>query len=209
MMSAPLMPIVAADEAVSEPILLHNQQIDQLSEQGWLLLSNALPQALYVALCQESQTLADYQSAGLVKGGQQQQIRRDQTRWIEAEDAAGGRYLTQLQQLGQQLNQTLFLGIRSVEAHYARYDNGQFYAQHRDNAHGSNLRAISTVLYLNPTWQDDWGGQLRLQDRAGQWQQIWPTANQLVIFDSNLLHEVCPALHTRRSIAGWLRRDGG
>jgi Rps23 Pro-64 3,4-dihydroxylase Tpa1-like proline 4-hydroxylase len=29
----------------------------------------------------------------------------------------------------------------------------------------------------------------------------------LIIFDSQLRHEVQAAQHTRRSIAGWLRRD--
>ena len=28
-----------------------------------------------------------------------------------------------------------------------------------------NDRIISTVYYLHPEWQDDWGGQLRLQDK--------------------------------------------
>ena len=28
-----------------------------------------------------------------------------------------------------------------------------------------NDRIISTVYYLHPEWQEDWGGQLRLQDK--------------------------------------------
>jgi SM-20-related protein len=34
-----------------------------------------------------------------------------------------------------------------------------------------------------------------------------PCGNQMVVFDSNLRHEVQAAQQTRRSIAGWLRRD--
>ena len=109
--------------------------------------------------------------------------------------------------MGAYLNPQLFLGIRWAEAHFACYQAGQFYVQHRDNPKNSQVRAISTVFYLNPDWQADRGGQLRLVDRQGLTHEILPQDNQLVIFDSDLLHEVCPATQVRYSIAGWLRRD--
>ena len=33
---------------------------------------------------------------------------------------------------------------------------------------------ISTVFYLHEHWQEDWGGQLRLQDKNDQWHIIQP-----------------------------------
>ena len=78
------------------------------------------------------------------------------------------------------------------------------------------MRAISTVLYLNSAvgelqsqqdWQAEWGGALRLEDLHLKAHDILPIANRLVVFQSDLPHEVLPATQVRRSIAGWLRRD--
>lgn len=50
------------------------------------------------------------------------------------------------------------------------------------------------------------GGELRLQDKHGEWHIILPRSNQLVIFQSDLLHEVLPAKQQRLSITAWLRQ---
>ena len=67
---------------------------------------------------------------------------------------------------------------------------------------------ISTVFYLHKDWQEDWGGQLRLQDKNGQWHIIQPSSNRLAIFQSDLLHEVLRSNHQRLSITAWLRSGG-
>jgi len=187
--------------------LLTDHILDHLAVAGWCVLNAPLPIALYTALCVESQQSTDYQVASLAHGVQSAAIRRDHIRWLEPTDPAGADYLMALETLATALNRALYLGIQRVEAHYACYESGQFYAIHRDNPSGSQARAISTVLYLNSVWQPDFGGALRLEDRHGQWQTIWPMGQQWVIFDSHLRHEVQPASQTRRSIAGWLRRD--
>ena len=76
---------------------------------------------------------------------------------------------------------------------------------HRDNPQQKNDRMISTVFYLHEYWQDDWGGQLRLQDKNDQWHIIQPLANRLAIFQSDLLHEVLISKQQRLSITAWLR----
>ncbi len=53
--------------------------------------------------------------------------------------------------------------------------------------------------------RDDWGGQLRLQDKNDIWHIITPEPNRLVIFQSNLLHEVLVSKQQRLSITAWLR----
>jgi SM-20-related protein len=188
--------------------------LDQLVEDGYAVLDEALPMTLYTALQREGQDAVGYQAAKISGGGRLDAIRSDATRWIEAGaecHGAGSGYVTALEGLGQYLNQSLYLGVRSVEAHYACYQSGQFYAQHRDNPQGSTLRAISTVLYLNgesaADWPEVWGGALRLIDSHRVAREALPIANRLVIFNSDLLHEVLPATQVRRSIAGWLRRD--
>lgn len=181
---------------------------DQLTIKGFCVLDNALDSALFKALQQESTALLpQFEAAKISQGGTVNSIRRDRTRWLEAEDAAGGIYLQQLQQLSDQLNQALYVGIRRAEAHYAHYDTGDFYKMHRDNPASQNDRVMSTVFYLNEAWCNEDGGELRIQDNQQQWHALLPLANRLVIFQSDLLHEVCLANRPRKSIAGWLRRD--
>jgi SM-20-related protein len=199
----------------------HVDVLDTLVDDGFAVIDDALPHDLYAQLVQDSQDATHFQAAKITTGGRLETVRSDSTRWIDAHDEVGKHYLAVLQGLGEVLNQALYLGIRSVEAHYAQYQIGQFYAQHRDNAQGANVRAISTVLYLNSTlssfqtevlqpqetWQPEWGGALCLNDLHDAAHHILPIANRLVVFQSDLPHEVLPANKIRRSIAGWLRRD--
>jgi len=189
-------------------------RLDQLVNEGYLVLDSALPHQLYAALVAESQDDRGFQAAKISVGGRAEAIRSDTTRWIERDtqqNPAGKDYLNALEGLGQFLNQSLYLGVRSVEAHYACYQVGQFYAQHRDNPQGTDVRAMSTVLYLNGAVQEDWracwGGSLRLTDSHDVMRDFLPSANRLVVFHSDLQHEVLAATQVRRSIAGWLRRD--
>lgn len=187
---------------------LQPDHIDLLVTQGFCVIDNACESSLLQALQQESSTLlSTFQLAKISQGGQADSIRRDRTRWLESSDQAGSQYLQALTQLSDYLNQQLYLGIRRAEAHYAYYDKGDFYKLHRDNPASQNDRVISTVFYLNDNWIVADAGELRLQDSKQQWHHILPQANRLVIFQSDLLHEVCPAQRPRKSIAGWLRRD--
>lgn len=187
---------------------LSDSNVHHLVEHGFCIIEAACPSDLFKALQSESQHNKDeFQPAKISVSGLNQHIRRDKTRWLTLEDTAGRPYLELLEQLGQQLNRQLYTGIRRVEAHYATYEAGDYYQTHRDNPTQSQARAISSVFYLNSEWQTDWQGQLRLQDTLDQWHDILPMPNRLVLFQSDLLHEVCAATCTRRSIAGWLRRD--
>lgn len=187
---------------------LTTEDLDLLATQGFCVIDAACDVSLLHALQQESDALlGTFSAAKISQGGEVHAIRRDRTRWLEATDQAGSHYLNELAQLSDALNQQLYLGIRRAEAHYAYYDVGDFYKLHRDNPASQNDRAISTVFYLNENWSASDGGELRLQDNHQLWQHILPQANRLVIFQSDLLHEVCPAKRPRKSIAGWLRRD--
>lgn len=194
----------------------YTDALDALVENGFVIIDQALPESLYVELVRESKDVSRYQMAKVSAGGRVETVRSDSTHWIDEQDEIGKDYLATLLGLGDVLNQSLYLGVRSVEAHYAQYEVGQFYARHRDNPKDSNVRAISTVLYLNSTeadldahqdWQAEWGGELRLEDLHQVAHDILPIANRLVVFQSDLPHEVLPSTQIRRSIAGWLRRD--
>lgn len=200
---------------IATELTLSNQQLDSLLNSGFVLIEQACSPALFSALQQESQQLEQqdnqFHEARLIAGSQNAQVRSDSTRWLQPSDAAGSQYLVTLENLGKYLNQQLYSGIRRVEAHYAIYQAGDFYKPHRDNPskplNAQPVRVFSTVLYLNSDWQAAWQGELHLQDLHDKWHLILPMPNRLVIFDSNLLHEVRPATCPRRSIAGWLRQD--
>ena len=134
-------------------------------------------------------------------------IRSDHILWINEELTIAQQHIDALKQLSQILNYSFYLGIQDVEAHFAYYNAGEFYALHRDNPQGKNGRMISTVYYLHQEWQDDWGGKLRLQDKNNVWHTIDPQPNRIAMFQSDLLHEVLEAKHQRLSITAWLRSD--
>ena len=71
-------------------------------------------------------------------------------------------------------------------------------------------RRLNLLLYLNTSWQDDWGGQLELWSADGttRVKRITPTFNRAVIFDtSNRSYHghphplACPEGESRKSIA--------
>lgn len=192
----------------AEDMLLDEFQLTHILEQGFIVIEQACNKKLFEGLLQESIQLDhQFNEAKLTAGTLNHMIRRDATRWLQHEDTYGTQYLKTLENLATHLNQQLYSGIRRVEAHYAIYKRGDFYTLHRDNPAGQQSRLFSTVLYLNPDWQTHWQGELSLQDLQQQWHLILPMPNRLVIFQSDLMHEVRPALQERRSIAGWLRQD--
>lgn len=136
-------------------------------------------------------------------------VRGDATLWLDdarTGDAAAA-YLAQLDALRVALNRRLFLGVDEVEAHYALYPPGARYAKHRDRFRDDDARVVSVVTYLNPDWDDDDGGALRLSLDDGD-VDIPPRAGS-VCFLSELEHEVLPATRDRASIAAWMRRRTG
>jgi Rps23 Pro-64 3,4-dihydroxylase Tpa1-like proline 4-hydroxylase len=57
-------------------------------------------------------------------------------------------------------------------------------------------RRVNLLLYLNPTWQEDWGGQIQLWDRnvLRCEQQFSPALNRCVVFETSEIsfHGVTP-----------------
>ena len=181
------------------------QVLDDLNEYGFAIINDAYSIEYTQSLVQECSThLAEFRAAG-VQSGVISHIRSDHILWIDDQLPIVQHHLHALQQLSENLNQAFYLGIKEVEAHFACYNAGEFYALHRDNPQQKNDRVISTVFYLHEHWQADWGGQLHLQDKQNDWHIIEPQPNRLVIFQSDLLHEVLLSKQQRLSITAWLR----
>jgi SM-20-related protein len=193
---------------------LLNQLTDALIEQGWFEWPNAVSDTLCQALLCEAMAHAAagaLHKAGVGRGAVHQvnaAIRRDEIKWLTGETAAQKDYLHQMAALQVQLNRALFLGLFDYEGHFALYPAGGFYKKHTDSFRGAANRLVSTVLYLNPDWQPDWGGALviDLKDPQQAPVVIAPEMGKLVVFMSeDMPHEVRPTLKPRASVAGWFR----
>ena len=182
-----------------------DQILDDLNEFGFALIDDVYANEYVQSLVHECTShLAEFRAAG-VQNGVVSHIRSDHILWIDGQLPIAQQHIKALEEFSQALNQAFYLGIKEVEAHFACYNAGEFYALHRDNPQQKNDRMISTVFYVHESWQEDWGGQLRLQDKNGQWHIIQPSPNRLAIFQSDLLHEVLRSKQQRLSITAWLR----
>ena len=190
--------------------------LDDLAEQGWAIVANALPADLTLELAQECRARENQgalQPAGVGRGsahGVQEGVRGDHIQWLEpGQCAAGDRYLAMLDDLRGQLNQALYLGLEDYEGHFALYPPGTFYQKHLDRFRDDDRRAVSAVFYLNSDWLPEQGGALRLYLADGRELDVLPEAGTLVLFlSADLPHEVLPATRERLSLTGWLRRRG-
>lgn len=147
-------------------------------------------------------------ATGRVDGRQFVGLRDDSTLWLDdpACGAASCTLLIALDALRTGLNRRLMLGLDEVEAHYAIYPAGGGYARHRDRFRSDDARVLSLVLYLNPEWPDDAGGELRLHLPEGV-QDIAPRQGTVAVFLSDSVeHEVRPATRPRLSVAAWFRQ---
>ncbi|MEG9304874.1 2OG-Fe(II) oxygenase [Psychrobacter celer] len=196
-----------SDFAVDWEDRLTDKQLDTFVTDGWLTIDNVFNKTALLALQAESGFI-DYRDAALTAGIRISDIRGDRIRWITKNFFAGFYYLQSINALAALFNQSLFAGIRHSEAHYACYPAGFGYQWHSDNPAGRDERVISAVFYLNDEWTASDGGALEIIDKHGSHHSVMPVANRLVIFDSDLQHQVQIAHRQRYSIATWMRRDG-
>lgn len=186
---------------------LTDAQLDKLALAGWLIFDNVFDDKALLALQAESGFIK-YREAQLAAGIRLSHIRGDKIRWINEDFFAGFYYLQSINELASVLNRTLYTGIRHSEAHYACYPIGFGYQWHSDNPAGREERVISAVLYLNDDWKVTDGGAVEIVDNHGVHHEVMPVANRLIVFNSDLQHQVQIAHRQRYSIATWMRRDG-
>lgn len=182
--------------------------IEQFYAEGLVVLPRVLDAQLCQQLQQEAQQ-AQLQPAGVGRGQALQlnpDIRRDQTLWLDGSSDAQQQYLALMALMQQAANRRCFLGLTHHEAHFARYQQGDFYQKHLDAFVGRSNRVLTTVCYLNDVVS---GGQLQIYTENDEpLLQVQPKTGTLVLFESaRFPHEVLPADSTRYSIAGWFRID--
>jgi len=95
---------------------------------------------------------------------------------------------------------------------------GAHYPKHLDNTIGAphDMRKLTAILYLNPSWDDTNGGEIRIFDGADDSQpptELLPHGDRLLLFWSDLLvHQVMPcyeqAAHGHRfTFTMWFASD--
>ena len=161
--------------------------------------------------CVELHETGGLRAARVGRGSQEHvapEVRGDFISWLETpERDAEQRVLSRLDELRSSLNRALMTGLEDFQGHFALYPSGAGYARHFDRLVGTDVRAISAVLYLNDRWVNDDGGQLRLYVGGGTSVDVLPEGGRLVAFLSDKFeHEVLPARRERMSFTGWFRR---
>lgn len=131
-----------------------DQIIEDFDRQGFSIIDDAYPQNYVQDLVKEcSSNLNQFREAA-IQNGIVSNIRSDHILWINENLMIAQHHIQSLEALSQQFNRAFYLGIKEVEAHFACYNAGEFYALHRDNPQGKNGRVISSVYYLHEEWQD-------------------------------------------------------
>jgi len=186
---------------------------DKLVQDGYIILEDILDKTLTQALYKRIQSLksTDLSEASIGRGSQHHNnsnIRSDKTIWLDGDEENEKAYLLWMDNLKQELNQALYLGLHDYETHFAHFAQGTFYQKHFDVLHGNNKRLLTTVFYLTKDWKDGDGGELLIYNKDGNRiiQTVAPKMGTMVIFLSDKFpHEVLASKKDRYSIAGWFR----
>jgi SM-20-related protein len=190
------------------------QLADDLYSQGFHVIDNFLELPVFQKLRETAELMHTEGQFRQARVGHQfntahhAEIRSDKICWLDEDptNTALHRYFTKMGELAQTLNQALFLGLKEFETHFAIYQPGSFYKKHVDQFKGTTDRRISCVYYLNSSWQEELGGQLKLYDCEDRLlTSILPQGNRFVCFSSELPHEVCTTQEIRYSITGWMK----
>ncbi len=122
-------------------------------------------------------------------------IRGDRIYWLDPEHPTPAQvvYWQVVNRLRRRLNETLFLSLHDTEAHLAIYPPGSFYQRHLDQPRGRAWRLITLMLYLNPDWHPDDGGQLDLSrpQTPDEGIDLLPAGGLLVGFRSDTIPQKC------------------
>ncbi|MET2897575.1 2OG-Fe(II) oxygenase [Vibrio rotiferianus] len=138
-------------------------------------------------------------------------IRSDKIQWLKRDMGAPvASFLDKMEEIRLEANRHFFLGLFEYEAHFAKYEKGDFYQKHLDCFKGNENRRLTTVFYMNESWSEEDAGELVVYDfNDNKIATIPPRSGRLFVFLSEQFpHEVMPTNAERFSIAGWFRING-
>lgn len=188
-----------------------NHAIDQLSDTGYFIWDDFVSNeevGKLVSIANQGSQSGDFKKAGIGKQALFQldkSIRGDYIQWLDKnnQNQIVLQFLNKMEWLKNTLNETCYLGLKDFETHFAIYPENTFYKKHVDRFQQNAHRVISFVLYLNENWQEGHGGELAiyLDDKT---EIVQPLAGRLLLFRSELEHEVLMSYRKRYSITGWM-----
>jgi SM-20-related protein len=180
--------------------------LTQLSENGWAIFNiNAdFSRNLKKRLIElKSENL--FTPAGIAGNLTNQTLRNDLTSWIDEKSLhpTDVDLNNSLSKLLSELKNYFRVSLTDFETHFAIYPVGHFYKKHSDQKKINNRRFFSFVIYLNEDWIDSDGGSLRGYSQNEQIFQVKPDMGKMIVFKSELIHEVCVSYKERFSLSGW------
>lgn len=192
---------------------------DLLTEKPYALFEDWLPLSLCRALAADLRGLFEAGALGPARVGRDQhktqstEQRSDQNYWVDPQRNDDWRaFHGALEILAEELKNQLRLPIAEVEVQASVYGPGAFYRRHVDEFTQQSLgslrsrRLLSAVYYFNVDWSGDDGGELLLWQEDRCLERVAPRENRLVLFRSDLAHEVlAPVKRPRYSVAAWFR----
>lgn len=204
---------LSLESVPAERLPLLDKIIDDLVSQGYAIIDDLLEDKATQLIKNRLLALKaeeEFKKSGIGKSISHQvdeSIRGDFIRWIETDDLHSSMevYYQFIEALIIYSNRHLYLNLKDLEGHYTFYPPGKGYLKHRDRFREKSHRVLSMVYYLNENWQTGDGGELDVyDDRVKKLRTIEPKMNRLVVFKSEMIHEVLPSIKARYSITTWL-----
>ncbi|HAG92309.1 MAG TPA: hypothetical protein DCL41_10570 [Bdellovibrionales bacterium] len=185
---------------------------DELSVKGYVYFSDlvsldGVKNLLSWAKVQESEDRFD--PAGIGKGVRKrisEDHRRDEILWVKDWTLPPLKeFHDNLSYLFVELRRGLFLPLKRFEGHVAHYPKDSFYVKHIDRHKVQPHRLMTAVFYLSDMNPGE-GGELVLHLPEGK-QTIHPQAGSMILFQSEIPHEVQITHKDRWSLTCWFRDD--
>lgn len=196
---------------------LNESQRNFFEQHGWLQYDHFLPENVAAQLRElilSKSVSGALRQAGIGKDQNYTLARGRRGDFIEWIDPLNSTepvqvFLRAIDEVMTSLNRNFFLGLKSLESHLTCYPENTKYERHSDRHRSGSPRVVSFVLYLNPDWKSEHGGRLIIYPPDRQEVCIEPQFARLVLFLSELEHEVEQTAHPRLSITGWMRNTEG
>ena len=191
--------------------------VDALATKGYVILPQVFEADYLTSLLRQLTELnpTEFNQAGVGRDAAFQtnvEVRSDKIHWLSGDENYLNRYNQWIEALRLYINRHLYLGLYDYECMFAHYPAGAFYKKHLDAFKNSTNRKLSTIMYLNPEWKTQDGGQLVMYNKETPEPlcEVLPTFGTMVIFLSEAFpHEVLPATRSRYSLTGWYRVNEG
>lgn len=186
--------------------------VNDVYEQRFCVVDNFISANEVTTLVQKINLLSEnkqLKQAGIGKNAEHltnTDIRSDYIYWLDENDTElQSLFFHFITELTQALNRRFYLGLKEHEFHLALYPPGSFYKKHRDAFKSDDARKITVLLYLNQNWKQEDGGELILYKDDNSSLTIEPLGGRLLVFESEMEHEVLLSKANRYSLTGWIK----